>query len=332
MFILLALAAKAASALYLLAATLLVGTAAFDFLVWRRTGLPIGPVRTAAEHEMADLVLTSGRWSSVAVLVLAVPRAIGVALLLDDRFTLRSRFDLLVFRSPWGFGLLAVLVGGVLSLLGYEWAARHRRGGWPLIWAGVVCIGIAAGLQGHPDEIFARLTITPFLDGVHAVSTGAWLGTFFLLVLSERRLPAHTSSPWTDPLGAMLGRYFTVSGSLAALVLITGLLSASMHLSSFEDIQSTEYGRLLAGKVGIVGTLLFLNEHHRRHAERQARTVQRQKLAHSLRFEAGLIGLILSLTALLMGVAPPGVNEVHAELFRAAPKGSIRANDIPIDR
>jgi putative copper export protein len=330
--ILLALAAKAAGALYLLAAALLIGTAAFDFLVWRRTGLPIGPVRTAAEHEMADLVLASGRWSAVAVLLLAVPRAIDASLLLNDRFSLWTRFDLLVFRTEWGLGLLAVLVAGILSLLGYAWAARHRRGGWPLIWTGVLCVGIGAGLQGHPDEVFAKVTITPILDGIHALGVGGWLGTFFLLVVAERRLPAHTSSPWTDPLGAMLGRYFKVSGSLAALVLITGLLSASMHLTSFEDIRSTEYGRLLAGKVGIVVILLILNEHHRRHAERQARTAERPQLAHSLRFEAGLIGLILCLSALLIDVTPPGVNEVHAELFRAAPRNAVQANDIPLER
>ncbi|MHB1310843.1 MAG: copper resistance D family protein [Gemmatimonadaceae bacterium] len=331
MVILLALAAELIGVLFLLSITLLVGAAAFDLLVWRRTSLPLGPVRTAAEHEMADLILTCGRRSAIAVLVLALPHATVVAALLDDRWPLRYRMEALLFRSDWGLGLAAMLVAGVLSVIGYSWAARHRRGGWPIIWLGVLFVAIGTGLQGHPGDAFVKITVTPLLDGIHAVGIGGWLGSFFMLVLAERRLPAHTSSPWTDPLGAMLERYFGSSGALAALVLITGVLSASLHLTSFDDIQGTEYGRLLAGKVGIVVILLVFNEHHRRHAERKARTAERAQLAHSLRFEAGLIGLIMALTALLLNVTPPGSNEVRAEVFRAMPKGTHKNTDIRLE-
>lgn len=329
--ILLALAAEFTGVLYLLAITMLVGAAAFDFLVWRRTALPIGPVRSAAEHEMADLILTCGRWSAIAVLALAVPRAAGVASLLDDRWPLRYRMEALLLRSEWGIGLAAMLAAGTLSLIGYTWAARHRRGGWSMIWLGVLFVAIGAGLQGHPADAFAKITVTPLLDGLHAVSVGGWLGSFFMLLLAERRLPAHTASPWTDPLGAMIERYFGNSGALAALVLITGLLSASLHLTNFDDIGGTEYGRLLAGKVGIVLMLLVFNEHHRRHAERKARTAERAQLARSLRFEAGLIGLILALTAILLDASPPGSNEVRTEVFRVMPAGSHRNNDIGLE-
>ena len=332
MFTILALGAEFVGVLYLLASALLVGTAAFDFLVWRRTSLPSGPVRVAAEHEMSDLILTCGRWSAVAVLALSLPRAVGVASLLDGRFPIRNRIEWLVFRTEWGFGLLAMLLAGLVSLIGYAWATRHRQGGWPLIWTGVLLIGIGTGLQGHPDDSFSILTITPFLDGLHAVSTGAWLGAFFLLVIAERRLPAHTASPWTDPMGAMLERYFRSSGALASLVLISGLLSAAMHLRATEDLQETDYGQLLAGKLGLVVILLILNEHHRRHAERKARTAERAQLAHSLRFEAGLIGLIMALTALLVDTDPPGHNEVRSEVFRAMPRGTAELNSVEIKR
>ncbi len=332
MFILLALGAELLGTLFLLAVTMVVGTAAFDFLVWRRTRLPIGPVRSAAEHEMADLILRSGRWSAVALLVLTVPSALISASLLDDRIPLFDRMEALVLRSPWGIGLAAMLLAGTFSLVGYVRAARHLRGAWPLIGSGVVLLIVGTGLQGHPSEAFARMTVAPLLDGLHAVSTGGWLGTFFLLVLAERRLPPHTASPWTDPLGAMLERYFSVSGAMASLVLITGLLSAATHLTTFDDVQNTEYGQLLAGKVGIVIILLVFNEHHRRHAERKARTSERPQLAHTLRFEAGLIVLILAVTALLLFADPPGANDVRSEVFRAMPKGTLRLNDVEIPR
>lgn len=332
MDIFLALASALVAALYLAALTMLVGTAAFDKLVWRRTNLPLGPVRSAAESEMAELILTSGRWSAIALLALIVPRMLGVAMQLDERFPLRNRLEALILRSEWGWGLACMVLAAVVSLVGYVGAARRRRGAWPLIGAGVLLVGIGSGLQGHPADVFARMTLAPLFDGLHVVSTGAWLGAFFVLVLAERRLPPHAASPWTDPLGAMLERYFGVSGALAAAVVITGLFSAATHLTSFDDLSSGQYGRLLAGKVGIFLILMAFNEHHRRHAERKARTSERPDLVHTLRFEAGLIGLILALTALLVDTSPPGVNDVRSEVFRAAPRGTIEAGDVAMPR
>lgn len=323
-----ALGSALIATLYLLALTMLVGAAAFHFLVWRRTSLPSGPVRAAAEEQVSALVLTCGKWSSLALLLLAGPRAAGVASLLDERFTLANRMATLVLRSEWGVGLLATLAAAAISFVGYVGVAKKQSWGWPLNLVGIGLVGMGAGLQGHPADAFSQLTLAPLFDGIHAVSTGGWLGAFFLLVLAERRLPAHTSSPWTDPLGAMLERYFSVSGALAATVVLTGLFSAATHLTVFEDIQGTQYGRLLAGKVGIFLIMMALNEFHRRHAERKARTSERPELVHSLRFAAGLIGLILALTALLLDVDPPGVNEVKAEVFRAAPKGAVEFNDV----
>lgn len=314
--------------LYLLALTMLVGTAAFHFLVWRRTSLPSGPVRAAADMQISALVLRCGKWSSLALLLLAGPRAVGVSALLDDRVALTHRMAALLLRSEWGIGLLAILSAAVLSYLGYLGVAKRRAWGWPMILVGVGLVGLGAGLQGYPNDAFAKLTLAPLFDGLHAVSTGGWLGSFILLVLAERRLPAHTSSPWTDPLGAMLERYFSVSGALAAAVVLTGIFGATTHLSGFDDIRGTLYGRILAGKVGIFLIVMAFNEFHRRHAERKARTSERPQLVHSLRFEAGLIVLVLVLSAFLLDAVPPGVNEVRAEVFRVAPKGTADMNDV----
>lgn len=323
-----ALASALVATLFLMAAIMLVGTAAFHFLVWRRTSLPQGPVRAAADEQVSALVLTCGKWSAAALLLLAGPRVIGVAALLDNRFALQNRLAALVLRSEWGVGLLATVSAAAFSYVGYFAVARKRAWGWPMILVGVVLLGVGAGLQGHPADAFTTLTLAPLFDGIHLVSTGGWLGCFFLLVLAERRLPAHTASPWTDPLGAMLERYFSASGALAAAVVLTGLFSAATHLTVFEDIQGTQYGRVLAGKVGIFLILMAFNEFHRRHAERKARTSERPQLVHSLRFEAGLIGLILALTALLLDADPPGVNEVRTEVFRVAPRGAVETNHL----
>ena len=330
--ILFVLASELIAALYLMAITMLVGALAFHFLVWRRTNLPLGPVRTAAGERISELVLRCGKWTSLALFLLAVPRAVGVAALLDDRFSLQSRLEALVIRSEWGIGMGAIMAAALLSFIGYLGVERRRFWGWPLNFLGELLLGIGAGLQGHPADAFSKLTAAPLIDGIHAASTGGWLGAYFVLVLAARYMPAHTSSPWTDPLGAMLESYFSASGALASAVVITGLFSAATHLTGFDDITGSQYGRLLAGKVGIVIILMSFNEHHRRHAERQARTSERPQLVRTLRFEAAIIALVLALSALLVDTNPPGMNEVRGEVFRSAPRGAVELNDVEIER
>jgi copper transport protein len=231
-----------------------------------------------------------------------------------------------MLRSEWGIGFAITMCAALCALIGFLMVRRHRRIGWLPVVASVPLIAVGSGLQGHPFDAFATMTAAPIFDGVHAIGIGAWLGSFVYLVLAERRVQPHTSSPWTDPLGAMIERYFRVTGALATLVILTGLFSATLHLSTFDDLQESPYGQLLAGKVGIVVILLAFNEYHRRHAERQARTTERPQLVHTLRFQAGLIGLILALTAILVDVTPPSANEVRGEVFRTAPRGAADAD------
>jgi copper transport protein len=200
------------------------------------------------------------------------------------------------------------------------------------VLASIPTLAVGAGLEGHPFDAFSSLTLAPIFDGLHAVGVGGWLGSFFFLVLAERRLQAHTASPWTDPLGAMVDRYFRLSGALGTAVLLTGLFSSSTHLTGFDDIQGTPYGRVLLGKVAIVLILLAFNEYHRRHAERQARTGERAQLVHTMRFQAGLIALVLALTTILVDTPPPGVNEVRGEVFRSSPRGTADSFDVELPR
>lgn len=332
MQIFLGLVAELIALLWLLAIVVLVGAAAFHFLIWRRTPLPVGPVRDAADEQMFRLVIRWGTWSAAAILLLAGPRAVGVASLLEDRFSLGSRLSALLFRSEWGVGFAAMLAAGALSLVGYLLVGRRRAIGWWLVLAGVPVLAVGEGLQGHPYDAFSTLTLAPIFDGLHAVGIGSWLGSFFFLLLAERRLQAHTSSPWTDPLGAMIERYFRLSGALVAVVLITGLFSSATHLTGFDDIRGSPYGRLLAGKVAIVLIMLAFNEYLRRHAERQARTAERSQLVHTLQFQAGLILVVMAVTTLLVDTPPPGVNEVRSEVFRSAPKGSLESRDLEMPR
>jgi len=330
--IFLGLTAELIALLWLLAIVVLVGAIAFHFLIWRRTPLPAGPVRDATDEQMFSLVIRWGTWSAAALLLLAGPRAVGVASLLDERFPLASRLAALLLRSEWGVGFAATIAAGVIGLAGFMLAERRRGIGWWLVLASVPLLAVGSGLQGHPFDAFSTMTMAPIFDGLHAVGIGGWLGVFFFLILAERRLQAHTASPWTDPLGAMLERYFRMSGALVAVVLITGLFSSATHLTGFDDIRGSPYGRLLAGKVAIVVIVLAFNEHLRRHAERQARTSERSALVHTMRFQAGLILLVMALTALLVDAPPPGVNEVRSEVFRSAPRGSVESHDLDMPR
>ena len=61
---------------------------------------------------------------------------------------------------------------------------------------------------------------------------------------------------------------------------------------------------------------------HGRIRKKVAGTSERPRLVHTLRFQAGLILIVMALTVLLVDTPPPGVNEVRSEVFRSAPGDS----------
>jgi putative copper export protein len=237
-----------------------------------------GVVRHAA-HTPASRRLIAG-WAAVVG---------ALALLLHAQFAAlempiaRETLSVILGKTTWGQGW-SLLVG--VAVVGL--AAAFARGAPRLQLLLALLLAAAMGGLGHAaaDE---TVWLSRSLDAVHVVGAGLWIGALACL-------PASPSvSTW-----ARFSRLAEVS---APLVVLSGGVSAWRRVSeaSVSTIVAADYGRLLIGKIVLVLVVLALGAAHRRRVRRHDTPTSR-----SVRAELALAVVVLVVTAVLTGTAPPG--------------------------
>jgi hypothetical protein len=143
-------------------------------------------------------------------------------------------------------------------------------------------------------------------DMVHLLAAGAWLGglSAFALLLARAR-----SEPGWDDVAVTATRRFSVVGILSVGgLLASGLTNSWYLLSGPRDLVTTDYGRLVALKIGLFAAMVTLAAVNRfyltpRLPERSAlRALLRNSIA-----EIGL-GLCVVLFVAILGTLPPAAH------------------------
>jgi copper transport protein len=168
---------------------------------------------------------------------------------------------------------------------------RIRRRTWALL--ALLVVVAAEGWRSHAQT--AAPGWGALLTGVHLAAAAIWVGalvTTTLAVLAWRREPAAVR--W------VLSGYMRLALSTVVIVISTGVVSA-LVLLPLSDVFSTNYGRVLLVKLGLVTTATVL--------ALTARSIQRseahiQKLASVIRGESLILVAVLALSATLASTAP----------------------------
>ncbi len=195
----------------------------------------------------------------------------------------REMLAIVLGRTAWGRGwsvlALVASTGLVVSLL--------RAALWRRLAVGLVLAVVMGGI-GHPaaDE---TVWLARTLDGLHVASVGVWIGALACL---PRDL---STDRWA--------RFSAVATVAAPLAVLTGLGQAWRRVGGLSALvwPAGDYLWLLAGKTALVLVVLGLGAAHRRHV-RQLDTPSDR----SVRIELVLGLLVLVVTAVLTGTAPPG--------------------------
>lgn len=223
-----------------------------------------------------------GMWAWTVVLVALLVLFVVQFLALELAPTAQD-VAMLLRQTAWGQGWL-ILAGA--ALMGA--VAHLARLPLPLRTVTVAGVAFAMGGLGHAaaDE---SIMIGRSLDAVHVVGMGVWIGTLLCA-------PASPSVQWWT-------RFSRTATAAAALVVLTGVGAAfrRMGMASISDIVSSDYGRLLLAKTLIVLAILALGARHRRQV-----IAQQAPSRGSVRTELVLAALVLIVTAVLTGTAPPG--------------------------
>ncbi len=286
---------------------LLVGSIAFVLLCWP-DAIARRDVRRVMLVGWAGLLATS-----IATLLLQGTYGNGLSLdrLFDSAVvsqTLTSRLGAALTARL----LLLGLAGGYLVLL-CAWLSHLERRG--RTWFGALGMALALGLActwAAADH--AAVGLQPALalpvDVVHLLTMGLWLGGLVTLVVVLR--PAGTTNTEAPPERAVSRFSSTATGSIVTLI-STGTYQSWRQLGSWAAFGSTDYGRLLLAKLGVVALMLAAALLSRR-ATREWQTVAwhampitgllASTLRRSVLAEAALGAVVLGATAMLVNAAP----------------------------
>lgn len=159
-----------------------------------------------------------------------------------------SRFGQAFIAMTLGFALVAALVF-------LAWLADRR---WPLWAALVVTLGFASGLSlaGHQGAEADSTWYTGLADWLHLGAALVWAGG----------LVALAACVW--PLAPELRRqaflrFSRLASWLVAVLVAAGVYLAILRLPAASDLWTTDYGRVLLVKLGIVAVALAWGAVHR---------------------------------------------------------------------
>src|SRR5437588_4430445 len=123
---------------------------------------------------------------------------------------------------------------------------------------------IAIAMSGHASAVGSNIVVySVLLDWLHLLAAALWVGgmmyiaTTYLPVLKRRPIAERAHSLIT-----LLPYYSPLAIAGVIILAITGPFSATVHLSSLQQLLTTAYGRALTVKILLVGALLITSAIH----------------------------------------------------------------------
>lgn len=288
---------------------LLLGALALRFVVLRRyAGPDADAVRDAVEARLPRWIDTLGLLALLATL--ARLGAQHVAVFGSDIAPSGDSLSTLLFRARWGRTWWL----GLISALMVTWIAPRLRGragaAWATLAAAVLLLTAAQPWAGHPAAA-AQPALAIATQVLHVIGAGGWLGSLALLTLVA--IPAAGRID-TGPAGdadariAGLVRAFSPTALVcAALLGLTGLVTAWGNLGGIAALWQSDYGRTLLLKLALLALVAGTGAYNwRRVLPSLGQPSASAALRRSSLIELGAGLLVLVVTAALVATPMPG--------------------------
>ena len=238
--------ARAVSFVALLA---VLGAVAFRTIVLPRTA---GFTPAQRSDVASDTARRAAMWSATLLV------AAGAKLYLQNRMMSgTAAADLAHMRSMsmethWGAAWRLQFGAGAVALLAFALAWRRVAGGWLLAALACVTLALSAALAGHAGAATSARTVAIVDDTLHILGASAWLGSLFWMLAHVVRMH-RTLDDGPARVASLVAAFSPVALGSAAVVVLTGVVSAWLRLGSIPALWSTSYGQVLLVK------LLFLS-------------------------------------------------------------------------
>jgi copper transport protein len=292
------------------ATLLLVGVCAIH-------ALARGATHAALRSEIAPALGRLAWWASVALLPASGLRLLDQMLALqgpDDGML--TGLQPLLTSTTWGTGFLwqTAAMLAALTASGALRTAGQRAWPWPLLTVGVLGLCVTPALQGHAigDELRPLLAVAA--DAGHVLAAGMWLGSVAVIGWLGSAIPTAdgtvsdgVAARATTRLRQLVPLVPPIALSGAAVLLATGVAGTAMHLQQLSDLWTSEWGRYVLVKSGLLATVALLGAlNWRRYGPRLGSAGGVASLRRTLMIELAVALVALVVTAILVVTPLPG--------------------------
>ncbi len=225
--------------------------------------------------------------------------ALGVAQAADAGVGIGRVLETALGRALW-WRALPILTAGVAIGVGRLPRPHRRRIALAVIGAAAVGAMLAHVLAGHAGASagvwrWANITI----QWAHFTAVGAWTGGLAALLMALRGAP--------DPRKAVAARRFSTGAGVAIVaVAATGVLRAVDEVGRWEALLTTDFGRLVLVKAGLLVVLAALGAVNR-YLSVPAASRSLGGLRRVGGMELAVAGVVLAVVGELTGFAPPSL-------------------------
>jgi copper transport protein len=195
----------------------------------------------------SDLPLGAAGW------LLAVA---GLVLLAVAQWRHAAASFAIVLDTAVGRALLgravAIVAAGLALLTARSAQAQSRRRAMAvaaLASLAAMAVHAAAGHAGASGGLKAAAAITA--QWAHFAAAGIWLGGLAALLLGVRGTPSADKA-------AAVGRFSRIAATALLVVVVSGVFRTVNELSSWRDLVSTGYGRVVAAKIALIAFIAAL--------------------------------------------------------------------------
>jgi len=209
--------------------------------------------------------------------------------------------------SQWGWAWMLKVATATIAAAAFAAVRRPQNRAWLVAGVASVAAVLSVALSGHAVVVPQLVVATVIAHVVHAVAAAGWLGT--LLAIAVVGLPhafrLDRDDRWTV-VADIVHAFSPAALAFAGVTVAAGVFMSWTHLPDLESLWTSEYGRLLLIKLGLVagtaatGAYNWLRVRPSLGAQAGARRLRRSAAS-----ELAIAALVLAVTAVLVATPMP---------------------------
>ncbi|MEP6732854.1 MAG: copper resistance protein CopC [bacterium] len=198
------------------------------------------------------------------------------------------------------------LGAGIAAGIGLVLVRRRIAGGWLIAAAACVLLAVATSLSGHAGAADRFYILGVGDDAFHIVAASGWLGSLLWLAFAGLPLVHMSGEGRGVRVAALVNAFSPVALTCSALVVTSGVVSATLRLGSFSAIWVSPYGQMLWRKLIFVLAVIIVGAWNWRKARPALGTDDASaRFRRSARVELAFALIVIAATALLVAMPTP---------------------------